>query len=378
MTLRVIVVGCSSVVASCATGCAPPTNQKIVMRYKLLGRSGLKVSELALGTMTFGEEWGFGASREGCKAQLDAFAERGGNFIDTANLYTNGSSERILGELIAPDRDHFVLATKYTLTQRRDDPNASGNSRKSLVTALEASLKRLSTSYIDLLWIHAWDGLTPTEEVMRALDDVVRAGKVLYIGVSDTPAWVVSQSNMLADLRGWSRFVGLQIEYSLIQRTPESELLPMAHALDIAVTPWGAMGGGVLSGKYASGQDLAQIDSKRVKANQARLSEKNLAIAAEVAKIGQEIGRPSTQVALAWVRQQSGVIIPIVGARTTEQLVDNLGVVDLVLSKEHLDRLDAISQVPLGFPSEFLRTDFVRGVVHGDRAALIDNHRAPR
>lgn len=348
------------------------------MRYKLLGRSGLKVSELALGTMTFGEEWGFGASREGCKAQFDAYAERGGNFIDTANLYTNGSSERILGELLASDRDHFVVATKYTLTQRRDDPNASGNHRKSLVTALEASLKRLDTSYVDLLWIHAWDGQTPTEEVMRALDDVVRAGKVLYIGVSDTPAWVVSQSNMLADLRGWTRFVGLQIEYSLIQRTPEAELIPMAQALDIAVTPWGAMGGGVLSGKYASGLDHSTIDSKRVKGNQARLSEKNLAIAAEVAKIGAEIGRPSTQVALAWLRHQMGVIIPIIGARTVEQLVDNLGVVDLKLSNEHLARLDEVSRVPLAFPAEFLRTSFIRGSVHGDRADLVDNHRTGR
>ena len=200
------------------------------MRYKLLGRSGLRVSELALGTMTFGEEWGWGASKADSQKVFDAYAEAGGNFVDTANRYTEGTSEKFVGEFIHSDREHFVLATKYTLKMRDDDPNFSGNHRKNLVQSVNASLKRLNTDYIDLLWVHAWDFLTPVEEVMRGLDDLVRQGTVLYVGVSDTPAWIVAQANTLADLRGWTRFVGLQIQYSLVERTPERDLLPMARA----------------------------------------------------------------------------------------------------------------------------------------------------
>jgi len=200
------------------------------MRYKLLGRSGLRVSELALGTMTFGEEWGWGASKADSQKVFDAYAEAGGNFVDTANRYTEGTSEKFVGEFIHSDREHFVLATKYTLKMRDGDPNFSGNHRKNLVQSVNASLKRLNTDYIDLLWVHAWDFLTPVEEVMRGLDDLVRQGTVLYVGVSDTPAWIVAQANTLADLRGWTRFVGLQIQYSLVERTPERDLLPMARA----------------------------------------------------------------------------------------------------------------------------------------------------
>jgi aryl-alcohol dehydrogenase-like predicted oxidoreductase len=200
------------------------------MRYKLLGKSGLRVSELALGTMTFGEEWGWGASKEESRHIFEAYVAAGGNFIDTANRYTEGTSEKFVGEFVAPERDKFVVATKYTLFMRRNDPNAAGNQRKNMVQSLEASLKRLGTDYVDLYWVHAWDFMTPVEEVLRALDDMVRAGKILYVGISDTPAWVVSQANMLAELRGWTRFVGLQLPYSLIERTPERELLPMACA----------------------------------------------------------------------------------------------------------------------------------------------------
>ena len=196
----------------------------------LLGRSGLRVSELALGTMTFGEEWGWGASKADSQKVFDAYAEAGGNFVDTANRYTEGTSEKFVGEFIHSDREHFVLATKYTLKMRDGDPNFSGNHRKNLVQSVNASLKRLNTDYIDLLWVHAWDFLTPVEEVMRGLDDLVRQGTVLYVGVSDTPAWIVAQANTLADLRGWTRFVGLQIQYSLVERTPERDLLPMARA----------------------------------------------------------------------------------------------------------------------------------------------------
>ena len=208
------------------------------MRYKLLGKSGLRVSELALGTMTFGEDWGFGASKEESKKIFDAFVEAGGNFIDTAVNYTNGTSEEYLGEFIQGKREQFVIATKYSLTTRPNDPNGGGNHPKNLVQSVEASLRKLKTDYIDVLWLHAWDFMTPVEEVMRGLDDLVRSGKVLYIGVSDTPAWIVSQANTLASLRGWTPFIGLQVEYSLMQRAPERDLLPMAKALDIGVTAW--------------------------------------------------------------------------------------------------------------------------------------------
>jgi aryl-alcohol dehydrogenase-like predicted oxidoreductase len=200
--------------------------------------------------MTFGEDWGWGASKEESKRIFDTYAEAGGNFIDTANRYTEGTSETYIGDFISADRDHFVLATKYTLFTRKGDPNFSGNHRKNMIQALEASLKRLATEYVDVYWVHAWDFLTPIDEVMRALDDIVRAGKVLYVGISDTPAWVVSRANMLAEMRGWSSFVGLQIRYSLADRTAERDLLPMARALDLAVTPWSVLGAGVLTGKY--------------------------------------------------------------------------------------------------------------------------------
>jgi aryl-alcohol dehydrogenase-like predicted oxidoreductase len=220
------------------------------VKCQLLGKSGLRVSELCLGAMTFGEEWGWGASKEECHKIFNAYVDAGGNFIDTANKYTEGTSEKYIGEFIAADRDRFVLATKYTSNTRRGDPNAGGNHRKNMIQSLEATLERLNTDYIDLYWVHAWDPLTPIEEMIRALDDMVRAGKILYIGISDAPAWIVSQANTLANLKGWTEFTGLQIEYSLIERTPERELLPMSDALNIGVTAWSPLGGGVLTGKY--------------------------------------------------------------------------------------------------------------------------------
>src|SRR5580658_8656393 len=220
------------------------------MNYRLLGHSGLRVSEICLGTMTFGEDWGWGASREEARKLYDAFREAGGNFIDTANVYTNGASERLLGEFMAGHRESVVRATKYTNAAPGTDPNAAGNHRKSMMQSVEASLKRLGTDYIDLYWVHAWDQITPVEEVMRGLDDLIRQGKVLYVGISDAPAWWIAQANTLAHLRGWSPFAGLQIEYSLIERTVERELIPMAKALNIGVTAWSPLGNGVLTGKY--------------------------------------------------------------------------------------------------------------------------------
>lgn len=335
------------------------------MKYRVLGRSGLKVSELCLGTMTFGEDWGFGASKEESRKQFDIFAAAGGNFIDTANVYTKGTSERFVGEFVKSDRDRFVVATKYSIATRFDDINAWGNSRKNLVQSVDASLQRLGLDRIDLYWVHVADFITPPDELMRALDDVVRAGKVVYIGVSDTPAWQVAQANTLAELRGWSRFVGLQIEYSLIERTPERDLLPMAEALGLAVTPWGPIGGGVLSGKYSVGWETP--DSKRVAANRHRFSDRNMKIAGEVKAVAEELGRTSAQVAIAWTmgRGDHGTI-PIVGARTAAQLEESLGATDVVFTPEQLHRLDAISRVDLGFPHDFLARPSMTRTLRGD------------
>ncbi|MBI5576188.1 MAG: aldo/keto reductase [Deltaproteobacteria bacterium] len=346
------------------------------MRYKLFGNTGLRVSELCLGAMTFGEEWGWGSSKEDSRKVYDRFVEAGGNFIDTANLYTNGTSERYVGEFIASDRGHIVLATKYTLTLRPEDPNAGGNHRKNLVQSLDASLNRLNTDYIDLLWVHAWDFMTPSDEVMRALDDAVRAGKVIYIGVSDAPAWIVSRANTLAELKGWTSFAGLQIQYSLIERTPERDLLPMAKAMDIAITPWGALGGGMLSGKYKSGKGKPHGARYDVAAEWGSvfLTERNFRIADVVSEVAAETGRSASQVSLAWLRQQSwGVIVPIIGARTVAQVYDNMGCLDLVLTDAQLSRLDEASRIELGFPHDFLVG--ARKYVFGDTYPLIDAHR---
>ena len=340
------------------------------MQYKLLGRSGLRVSELALGTMTFGEDWGWGADKETSKQIFDAYANAGGNFIDTANRYTNGTSEKYVGEFVAADRDHFVLATKYTLFDRHGDPNFSGNHRKNMMRSVEGSLQRLNTDFIDLLWVHAWDFMTPVEEALRGLDDLVRAGKVLYVGISDTPAWIVSQANTMAELRGWSRFVGLQIRYNLIDRTAERDLLPMACAFDMAVTPWSILSAGVLTGKYNQSQ---AVEGRMTQWGD--IPERDLAIAAEVVKVAQEIGQTPSQVALNWVRQQPGNIIPIVGARKLSQFENNLGALDFNLSDEQLARLNAISQFELGFPHDFLASDGVRDVVFGGTYEQIENHR---
>ena len=347
------------------------------MRYKLLGGSGLRVSEISLGAMTFGEDWGWGADKQESFKMMELYAKQGGNFIDTANKYTNGTSEKYTGEFIASDRSHFVLATKYSLSMRADDPNSCGNQRKNLIQSLEASLERLKTDYIDLYWLHAWDFMTPVEEVMRSLDDLVSAGKVLYLGISDTPAWVVSQANTLAGVRGWSRFVALQIEYSLIQRTPERDLLPMARALDLAVTPWAVLGGGLLTGKYTGDPKKdAKIDSKRNQMMDKRLSERNFQIAGVLNEIASRIGRKPSQVAINWVRQQPGVIIPILGARTAGQLQESLECLDFELDREALERLDEVSRVELGFPHEFLSSEGIRKIRFGDTFELTDNHRA--
>ncbi|MDJ0546398.1 MAG: aldo/keto reductase [Microcystis sp. M53601_WE4] len=340
------------------------------MRYKLLGNSGLRVSELCLGTMTFGQDWGWGADKEESRAVFRAFAEAGGNFLDTANLYTNGTSETLVGEFVKGDREKWVIATKYSLNTRPGDVNACGNHRKNLFQAVEASLKRLGTDYIDLLWLHLWDSLTPIEEVMRAFDDLVRMGKVLYIGISDSPAWIVSQANTLATLRGWTPFIGLQIEYSLKERTPERELLPMAKALNIGVTAWSPLGGGVLTGKY---NQPNPVDGRLSMTDQPfQIFDRDLKITETVLEIAREIEKSPAQVALNWLRNRPNAVIPIIGARKLSQLQDNLACVDFNLTGEQLQRLDNISAISLGFPHELLASQFVRDILLGGVAAQLD------
>jgi len=334
------------------------------MRYQLLGRSGLRVSELALGTMTFGEDWGWGASEEEGRHIFDRYAEAGGNFVDTANNYTNGTSERFVGQFVAPDRDHFVVATKYTLTDRKDDPNFGGNHRKNLRRSLTDSLRRLGTDYVDLLWLHMWDGMTPLEEVLRAMDDLVRAGKVLHVGFSDTPAWVVARAVAIAELRGWVRPVAVQLPYSLAARSPERELLPMARDLQLAVTPWGLLEEGVLTGKYRRESD----EPRRNRSAGKRV----MALGDAVTGLAEEIGRSPAQVAINWVRQQPGTIIPIIGTRTETQLKDSLGCLDFELTPDQLSRLAEASPIDLGFPRSFLESGHVRELIFGETYDLID------
>ena len=325
------------------------------MKYKLLGRSGLKVSELCLGTMGFGTEGGWGADKDTSFSILDKFVEAGGNFIDTANIYKLGTSEKITGEYISNhDRDYFVLATKYTLKDNTTNPNASGNNRKNMMRSVEKSLKRLRTDFIDVLYLHIWDDITPIDEVLRAMDDLIRQGKVNYAAISDTPAWVVAQGNTLAELMGWSQFVALQVEYSLIARTPERELIPMAKHFGITVTPWAPLGGGVLTGKYLRGEQ------GRIKPESKRLDERSIKIAKAVVEVAEEIGTLPGNVALKWTASKGFSCIPIIGATKPEQLEDNLKTVDVILNEKQLKKLDDVSRIELGFPGDFFNEEAVK------------------
>lgn len=330
------------------------------MNYKLLGRSGLKVSELCLGTMGFGTDFGWGTDQQTSFAIMDEFANAGGNFLDTANIYQNGTTEKIIGEYITnQDRDYFVLATKYTLKDNLTNPNASGNNRKNMMRSVEESLKRLKTDFLDVLYLHIWDDLTPIDEILRGLDDLIRQGKVNYAAISDTPAWMVAKGNTLAELMGWSQLIALQVEYSLIQRTPERELIPMAKHFGMTVTPWAPLGGGALTGKYLKG------DTGRIKPESNRRNEQAEKITRVVMAIADELGVSAGNVALQWTRQQGFSCIPIVGATKIDQLKDNLKTVDVVLSEAHLKLLDDASVISLGFPGDFFKEDNVKMVSFG-------------
>jgi aryl-alcohol dehydrogenase-like predicted oxidoreductase len=344
------------------------------MRYKIFGSTGLRVSELCLGTMTFGEEWQFGASRDESYRIFEAFGEAGGNFIDTANTYTFGTSEKLVGEFARSERNYFVLSTKYSLNTRLEDINSGGNHRKNMIQSLEQSLRRLTVEYIDLYWLHAWDFLTSVDEVMRGLEDLVRNGKVLYIGISDTPAWIVSRANMLADLRGWASFSGIQVEYNLIERSAERELLPMARSLGLGITGWAPLAGGVLSGKYTkTGETVTVMDSRRGEwLNGERLHESALYIADCVRSVAAEIGCTPSQVALSWIREQPGAIIPIICGRTMSQIKENLDCLNVRLEPSHLRVLNDASQCTLGFPHSFLASEPVLQALFGAQRHLLD------
>ena len=341
--------------------------------YRLLGKSGLRVSPLSLGAMTFGDDWGWGADHDESRRQFDAYANKGGNFIDSANVYTMGSSERLIGEFVQGNRDYWVIATKYTNSMiYPNDPNGGGNHRKNMMRSLEDSLNRLRTDYIDLYYVHAWEFRTQPEEVMRALDDVVRQGKVLYVGVSNAPAWKIAQCNVMADLKGWVPFAALQLEYSLAQRTAERELLPMCREFGIGTTPYSPLAFGLLSGKYApkdvsAGGDGSNGRLEMIKGT-GKFTDQNLRIAGEVKRIAAEVGKSPAQVAINWVCSQPDVTSTIVGARTLQQLEDNLAALDFTLDDEHSAALDAVSEITLGYPHDALLSPAAVSAVDGENS----------
>ncbi len=326
-------------------------------QYVTLGRSGLRVSPLCLGAMTFGEEWGWGATAAESDALIARFLECGGNFIDTANAYTKGHSEAIIGDFFARTpgrRDRVVIATKFFSNLYPGDPNGGGAGRKSIAAACEQSLRRLKTDYIDLYWMHCWDVHTPIDETMRALDDLVRAGKVRYIGFSDTPAWKVAQAQVQASFRGWAPLVALQIEYSLIERTVEGELIPMALELALGITPWSPLRGGALSGKYTRANS-GTVTADRGNRVTDYLTERTYTIVDELLRVADEVRSTPAAVALAWVQGRPGVASTIIGARRIDQLNQNLAALDVTLTAAHMAALDAVSEPTLNFPAAFLK-----------------------
>lgn len=332
------------------------------MNYKLLGKTGLRVSELALGTMTFGDDWGWGASKETCEELVKTYLDAGGNFIDTANFYTNGSSEKILGEILQGKRNEIVLSTKYSLLTNKNNINSGGNQRKNMIQSVEKSLKRLKTDFIDLYWVHIIDKYTPIDEVLRGLDDLVSSGKILYTGISDTPAWNITKANSIAEERNWTRFNAIQTQYNLIERTSERDLIPMAESENMATLAWSPLGGGLLSGKYNS-KNKESLKGSRLEKSK-KLNDHNLAIADAVIDIAKEIGTTPANVALAWIRRKSN-IIPIIGSRKVHQLKDNLNCINITLSSEQLEKLENVSKIKLGFSHDFIAGNEVQEMVYG-------------
>jgi aryl-alcohol dehydrogenase-like predicted oxidoreductase len=324
--------------------------------YVTLGRSGLRVSPLCLGAMTFGEDHGWGASVADSEAMLDAYLDRGGNFIDTANIYTNGHSEKIIGDFFSGRpgrRDRVVIGTKFFGNLHRGDPNGGGAGRKAIVDQCDQSLRRLQTDYIDLYWLHNWHAGTPIEETLRTLDDLVTAGKIRYVAFSDLPAWKVAQAQMIAHFRGWAPAIALQVEYSLLERTSEGEIIPAADELGLGVMPWSPLKSGFLSGKYSSKRN-GKVETGRGHLVGTPSAAQYVVIDA-LNDVAAHLGASPAAVALAWVAQRPGVASTLVGARGLEQLHANLGSLDVTLAPEQIAALDEVSAPALNFPADFNR-----------------------
>jgi aryl-alcohol dehydrogenase-like predicted oxidoreductase len=344
--------------------------------YVTLGRSGLRVSPLCLGTMTFGTAWGWGNEEEAALGIFNRYLEKGGNFVDTADGYTNGQSEELVGKFIkdAKARDQVVLATKFTFNAQPGNPNAGGNSRKNMYRAIEGSLRRLQTDYIDLYWMHAWDMMTPAEEVLASFDALVQSGKVRYIGLSDVPAWYVARAQTLAEQQGRERIAALQLEYSLVERNIEREHIPAAQELGIAVCPWSPLAGGLLSGKYKRGAQTGPTEA-RLEIQKAagttifeRYTDKNWRVLDVLLEVSKEIGRPPAEVALNWVATQPGVTSTIIGATKLAQLDSNLSSLDFTIPAELRARLDKAGELdPTAQPYAFF-TPTLQARIKGNAA----------
>ncbi|UGQ11134.1 aldo/keto reductase [Yinghuangia sp. ASG 101] len=337
-----------------------------MLNYRLMGRSGLRVSDVALGTMLFGATNGWGVGAETAQELYDTFRAEGGNYLDTANQYADGESERIIGRLVAGHREEVVIASKYTNSAPRNgDANAGGNQRKNMAQSVEGSLRRLNTDYLDLYIVHSWDLLTPVDEVMRGLDDLVRAGKVLYVGVSNTPAWVVAQANTMAELRGWSRYVGVQIEYSLLGRGAEAEFFPMAQEFGLSVLAWSPLKNGLLTGKYAAGGGAgsrlsAEVWNAPAMAWSGRHGADVAAVLDALGALAVELDATPAQLALAWLRHRPVHVVPILGATSVAQLTENLRSTELELTAAQVARLDEAAAVPLAYPHPYLAGPMAR------------------
>lgn len=342
--------------------------------YVTLGRSGLRVSPLSLGTMTFGTEWGWGNDESQAREIFNRYVDQGGNFVDTANMYTGGKSEQMVGKFIGEKklRDRIVLATKFTFNSEQGNPNSGGNGRKNIYQALEASLRRLQTDYIDLYWLHAWDLVTPVEEVLATLTDLVRDGKIRYYGFSDTPAWYIARAQTLAEKEGKERLIALQLEYSLVERNIEREHIPVAQELGIGVCPWSPLAGGFLTGKYKregaeSGKGEGRLETTKGSGNPAfnKFSERNWRIHDVLVDVAKQINKPAAQVALNWVSTQPGVTSTIIGATKISQLNDNLGAVEFTIPAELRKRLDEVSAPEAIHPYVFFGPDIQPMVTGG-------------
>jgi aryl-alcohol dehydrogenase-like predicted oxidoreductase len=340
--------------------------------YLTLGRSGLRISPLCFGTMTFGTDWGWGADEAGSRALFDRYLDAGGNFLDTADGYTGGKSEELLGKFVHERglRDRLVLATKFTFNAEAGNPNAGGNGRKNILRAIEGSLRRLRTDYVDLYWLHAWDTITPVEEVVSTLDDLVRAGKVRHIGLSDVPAWYAARFQTLAEAQSRERLVALQLEYSLVERNIEREHVPMARELGLAVLPWSPLASGFLAGKYqrtaGGGEGSGRLQVVKSSGNPGfeKFTDRNWEILETLRAVAGELERTPAEVALAWVIGQPGVTSTLIGATSASQLETNLRALELTIPPPLRSRLDAASRLPVIHPYMFFEGT-LQGMIHG-------------